>query len=127
MRRIDPPDIVKPASNYAQGIAHPLGAERLVISGQIGVAPDGTIETGMERQMERAWSNLFAVLSAAGFRKTDIVKITVFVTRPDAVATYRTIRDRVLEGHAAAATYLQVAGLAHPDLLVEIEAEAVRS
>jgi enamine deaminase RidA (YjgF/YER057c/UK114 family) len=33
----------------------------------------------------------------------------------------------MLEGHAPAATYLVVAGLASPEMLVEIEAEAVAS
>lgn len=125
-RTFNPDDIVKPASRYVQGVSHSAAAERLVISGQIGIAPDGTIEKGLERQMERTWSNLFAVLTAAGFKKEHIVKISVFMTVPGQVATYRAIRDRMLGDHVCAATYLQVAGLAHPDLLVEIEAEAVK-
>jgi enamine deaminase RidA (YjgF/YER057c/UK114 family) len=40
------------------------------------------------------------------------------------VALYRTLRDQWCGGHAPAATYLVVAGLAHPDFLVEIEAVA---
>jgi enamine deaminase RidA (YjgF/YER057c/UK114 family) len=59
--------------------------------------------------------------------KRDLVKITAFVTRDGATARYREIRDRMLEGHAPAATYLVVAGLASPEMLVEIEAEAVAS
>jgi hypothetical protein len=35
------------------------------------------------------------------------------------------MRDRKLGGHLCAATYLEVAGLASPQFLVEIEAEAV--
>jgi enamine deaminase RidA (YjgF/YER057c/UK114 family) len=46
------------------------------------------------------------------------------VTSPEALAVYRTLRDEWLEGHAPTATYLVVAGLAHPDFLVEIEAIA---
>ena len=60
--------------------------------------------------------------------KTDIVKVTVFVTVPGAetVGIYRKARDQWMEGHAPAATYLVVAGLAHADYLVEIEAVAAR-
>jgi enamine deaminase RidA (YjgF/YER057c/UK114 family) len=126
MKIIKPADIVKPASNYAQGITHAAGGERLVISGQIGVNPDGSIENGLEAQSVRAWSNLFGVLKAAGFEKRHLVKVTVFVTQPGQVAVFRGVRDRVLEGHICASTYLHVAGLASPDFLVEIEGEAVK-
>jgi 2-iminobutanoate/2-iminopropanoate deaminase len=37
---------------------------------------------------------------------------------------YRQIRDRMLQGHAPASTYVIVAGLASPDFLTEIEIEA---
>lgn len=126
MKLINPENIAKPASRYAQGVLHQAASQRLVISGQVGVKPDGSVEQGLEAQIERAWSNLFGVLDAAGFDKRHLVKITIFATVPDAVAASRTIRDRMLDGHVCASTYLQVAGLASPDLLVEIEAEAIK-
>lgn len=126
MKAINPPAVVKPASNYAQAMHHKLGGERLVISGQLGLQPDGTLETGMEKQMERAWMNVFAIMQAAGFAKTDLVKAVVYVTQPGQTALYRAVRDRMLEGHTCANTYLQIAGLAAPEFLVEIEAEAVK-
>lgn len=126
MQRINPDDVAKPASNYAQGVVHEAGAQRLVISGQVGVRPDGSTEQGLEAQTERAWSNLIGVLNAAGFEKRHLVKVTIFVTVSGAVDVSRMVRDRVLDGHVCASTYLQVAGLARPDLLVEIEAEAVK-
>ncbi len=126
MKLINQENIAKPASRYAQGVLHQAAGQRLVISGQVGVKPDGSVEQGLEAQIERAWSNLFGVLDAAGFDKRHLVRITIFATVPDAVAASRTIRDRMLDGHVCASTYLQVAGLASPDLLVEIEAEAIK-
>jgi len=126
MELINPGDIAKPTSKYAQGVLHGAGGQRLVISGQVGVRPDGSIEQGLEAQMERAWGNLFGVLKAAGFEKRHLVKITIFVTQPGVVAISRSVRDRMLDGHVCSSTYLQVAGLASPDYLVEIEAEAVK-
>lgn len=38
---------------------------------------------------------------------------------------YRHIRDRLLEGHAPVAIYVVISELASPELLVEIEAEAI--
>jgi 2-iminobutanoate/2-iminopropanoate deaminase len=125
MQTINPPDIVKPASNYAQGVLHSSGT-RLVISGQVGLAPDGTLESGMAAQMERAWSNVFGILRAAGFDRRQLVKCAIYVTEPGQTALFREVRDRMLDGHLCATTYLQVAGLAAPGFLVEIEAEAVR-
>jgi 2-iminobutanoate/2-iminopropanoate deaminase len=126
MRTINPTSIVKPASNYAQGVVHRTGGERVVVSGQLGLKPDGTLESGIKAQMERAWLNVFGVLAEAGFTKRDLVRCTVYVTEPGQVAVYREVRDRMLEGHTCANTYLQIAGLAAPAFLVEIEAEAVK-
>ena len=126
IRRLDPDGVVKPASNYVQAVVHAAGAERIVISGQLGLRPDGTLEDGMEAQMERAWMNVFAIMAAAGFEKKHLVKATVFVTEPGQVATYRRVRDKMMDGLKAANTYIQVAGLAAPQFLVEIEAEAVK-
>jgi enamine deaminase RidA (YjgF/YER057c/UK114 family) len=125
MKTFNPADIVKPASKYAQGVLHGPIAQRLVVSGQVGLRPDGQLEKGLEAQMERAWSNLFGVLAAAGFERRHLVKATAFVTERGQVAMFRAIRDRMLDGHVCAFTYLEVAGLASPDFLVEIEGEAV--
>jgi 2-iminobutanoate/2-iminopropanoate deaminase len=125
-RIINPADVVKPASNYAQAVVHSAAASRMVVSGQLGVKPDGTPEAGIEAQMRRAWTNVFACLAAGGFTKTDMIRATIYVTLPGQVAVYRRIRDEMLAGHLCANTYLHVAGLAAPEFLVEIEAEAVR-
>jgi 2-iminobutanoate/2-iminopropanoate deaminase len=127
MKTINPDTITKPASAYAQAVLlPPTSGHRLIISGQVGVAPDGRIEVGVKAQLERTWSNLLAVLAASNFEIKHLVKVTTFVTEPGQTALARQIRDSVLQGHLCAATYLQVAGLASPDFLVEIEAEAVK-
>jgi len=127
MKLFNPDTIARPGSKYSHGALLPAGAERLVVAGQVGITPDGQLEAGFEAQSRRAWSNLFAVLAGAGMRKTDLVKVTIFVTQPDVTAAYRTIRDEVMEGHMPPMTYIVCAGLAVPGMLVEIEGEAVRS
>jgi enamine deaminase RidA (YjgF/YER057c/UK114 family) len=67
-----------------------------------------------------------AVLAAAGFKTGDVVKVTVYVTQP-ALQEFRRGREKALAGNAPAATYVQVAGLADPGYMVEIEGEAVKS
>ena len=125
MELLNPDTIAPTASSYSHGALVPAAARRLIVAGQIGLEPDGSLAEGFEAQMERCWLNLFAVLEAAGMSKRNLVKYTVFVTRPDATAAYRAMRERMLEGHAPPATYVVVSGLASPELLVEIEGEAV--
>jgi 2-iminobutanoate/2-iminopropanoate deaminase len=123
---INPPTVVQPASRYAQAVIHGPGT-RLVISGQVGVSPAGAVAPGRAAQNEQAWANILAVLEAARMSVTDLVSIRVYDVAPGDVALYRAVRDQVLGGHLIAATYIVVAGLASPALLVEIEAEAVRA
>ena len=125
MRVLNPPTVAKPASHYAQAIEHGNG-RRLVISGQVGVTPDGTIVDGYEAQARQTWANILAILNAANMTMTDLVSIRVYDVAPGNVAAYRAIRDEVLNGHLIAATYVIVAGLASPNFLIEIEAEAVK-
>ncbi len=125
-KQLNPDTVTKPASNYAQAVTHKAAAERIVISGQIGVTKDGAIVKELGPQMDQAWANLFAILAAGGYKKTDLVRIVIYMTAPADIPLYRATRDRVLEGHSCATTFVQVAGLAHPDLLFEVEGEAVK-
>ena len=125
-RFLNPSTVIAPASRYSQAVEHRLGGRRLVISGQLGLRPDGTLAEGLEAQMEVAWDNLVAILRDAGMGVNDLVKVTVYVTVPGSVGPFRTIRDAKLAGHAPACTYLEIAGLARPEFLVEIEGEAVK-
>lgn len=96
----------------------------LHLSGQVGVAPDGTLAEGAEAQHAQVWRNVLALLEAAGMGPRNLVKITAYVTSAEQVATFRQVRDRLLGGAEPASTLLVVAALANPDWLVEIEAVA---
>lgn len=126
MKAMNPDGVVKPASNYAQCVMHAANAERLVISGQVGVAPDGTIAEGLQAQTEQTFKNLLAVLDGAGFKREHLVKIVAYVTIPGQVGVFREVRERMLGDHLCASTYLEISGLAAPDFLVEVEGEAVK-
>ena len=125
-RLLNPPAVAAPNSQYSHGVEHSLGGRRLVISGQVALRRDGSLAEGIEAQLGQCWDNLIAVLHEAGMEVTNLVKATIFVTVPDAIAASRRIREEKLKGHAPAATFLQVAGLARPDFLAEVEGEAVR-
>lgn len=124
-RFFNPRRIVQPASLYSQGVAHSARARRLVISGQIGVRPDGSVAETLEEQMEVAWDNLIEVLREGGMTVADLVKVTMYATVPGSAGLARRVRQRKLGQAAPAATYLEVAGLAAPEFLFEVDGEAV--
>lgn len=123
-RFFNPETMPKPASNYVQTVEMTAPGRRLIISGQIGVTAEGEMLDGYRAQAEQAWRNVLAALDATGMQITDIVSVRVYDVAPGNVSAYREIRDAYLRGHAPASTYVIVAGLAHPDLLTEIEIEA---
>jgi 2-iminobutanoate/2-iminopropanoate deaminase len=126
-RLFNPTDVCPPFSRYSHGALVEGPSQWLHISGQVGARPDGSLEQGFEAQAKRSWANLLAVLKAGGMGVADLVKVSVFLTRASDIAASRVIRDDALQGAAPASTLLIVAGLAHPDLLVEIEAVAARA
>ncbi len=127
MRIVRSENTYRPPSNYAQGVVHAIGAERILVAGQLGLDPDGLPEDGLEAQMERAWANVLGVMAAGGFQVGTLVRATIYCTVPGQVQLYRKVRDKMLAGHLCACTYLEIAGLTAPEHLVEIEAEAVKA
>ncbi|WP_366658364.1 RidA family protein [Fodinicurvata sp. EGI_FJ10296] len=127
MKRHNPPTISPPLGQYSHGVEVPANARRLYISGQVGVGPDGTIPPDSEAQMEIIWTNIHATLASAGMTAADIVKVTTYITRAEDFAVHPRVRARHLGDNHACATGLLVAGLAKPELLVEIEVVAARA
>ena len=129
LRRHNPPAVHPPLGRYHHATVHPLGGglKRLVMAGQVGIKPDGTLPADLAGQIEQAYDNLLAVLASEGMSANDLVKITYFTTdkSPEALKLSRDIRVRKLGDANPSSTYLVIAGLAGPDLKVEIEGEAV--
>jgi enamine deaminase RidA (YjgF/YER057c/UK114 family) len=82
----------------------------------------------MRGQLEQAFDNLERVLAEGGMELGDVVRLTCYATD---IPAYRQASD-VLRGRLARAgcktafTLLGVTSLAYPELLVELEATAVR-
>lgn len=124
-RAINPRRIAAPPARHSHAIVHQARAHRLVISGQVGRRPDGTVPGDLEEQMLTAWDNIQAILKEAGMIVSDLVKVSVFVTVPASVLVHRAVLERVLGGHAPVVNYMEINALAQPEFLVAIEAEAV--
>jgi 2-iminobutanoate/2-iminopropanoate deaminase len=126
LRRLSPPTVVRPLSRYAQAVAVPAAFRWLSISGQIGMTPDGTLVAGFEAQARQAWAGVVALLEADGMTIEDLVKVTIYLTNAGNLAASRVARDVALGDAEPASTLVIVAGLARPELLIEIEAVAAR-
>jgi 2-iminobutanoate/2-iminopropanoate deaminase len=129
MNRFSNPDTVhQPLGKYSHVVGVPGNSEWLVISGQVGCDRDGNVPAGVREQSELAFQNVLACLEANGMGKGDIVKFTVFLTDARFVGDYRAARTKVIgDDVLPASTLLIVAGLATPEMLVEIEALAAKA
>jgi enamine deaminase RidA (YjgF/YER057c/UK114 family) len=119
------PPAVRAPTGYSHGILIEGADRRLIISGQVGLAPDGGVPTTGEGQIAQAFANLRAVLHANGMGIANIVKTTTFLTDRGLLSAFRAARGAVFADHAPASTLLFVSGLADPRFVVEIEAEAL--
>jgi len=122
--RSNPPTVGQP-TGYTHAVEIKGDARRLIISGQVGMAADGTVPGSGEAQVAQAFANLRAVLIANDMGVENIVKTTVFLTDRDLLAAFRAARGAVFGDNVPASTLLFVAGLADPRFMVEIEAEAI--
>lgn len=122
----NPPSVRAPAGPYSHSVEVAAGGRTLYLAGQTGTRPDGTIPDGIEAQAEAAWTNLVNVLAASGYRMEDVVKLQTFLVRREDRDGYNKVRGKYLGAHRPASTFLLVAGLADPRLLVEIEAVAAK-
>ena len=124
---LNPSTLHEPAGVYTHTVQVPAGARWLVISGQVGVDAEGRLASGIRAQSEQVFRNLLAALHAQGMGKEDLVKTTVYLTDSRFIAEYRAARSSILgDGCAPTSTMVVVAGLASPDMLVEVEAWAAR-
>ena len=112
--------------HYSHAVEVPPGARWLQISGQLPVSPDGTLGDGIEAQSACAWSNLKGVLESAGMSLDDLVKITIYLTKPEDRPGANAYRTKVLGENPPASTGIIITALADPAWLIEIEAVAAR-
>ncbi len=118
------PKAVAASPFYSQGIEVTGSSRTVYVSGQVGVAADGSVGDGIAAQSLQAVANLNAVVAEAGMEPSDIVKLTIYLTDPANVGPFAEAAGPALPADPPATTMLIVQALASPELLVEIEAVA---
>jgi len=122
------PDNLAPPSGYSHVVSIPPG-NLVWTAGQVAMDAHGRVasELGWEDQTRMVFTNVGNALRAAGADWPDVVKLTFFVVDVSALPTIRTVRDEFVDtAHPPTSTLVQVAGLFHPDVLIEVEAVAWR-
>lgn len=97
-----------------------------LVSGQVGVRPDGSRAYGIVDETTVAMQNVVAVLAEGGLTMRDVVSLRVHVTDHDHIAAFVEAASPFLPQVRPASTLLVVESLADPSLVVQIEAIAVR-
>jgi len=126
IRKVNPPGVPKPVAAYSHVAEVPPAHRLLFLAGQIGNRSDGTLAPTFEEQAAQALDNIRAILAAEGAEPRDIVKMTIYAAaRPQNMAAISAKRAEMFKGtEPPPSTWVYVAGLARPDILIEIEAVA---
>ena len=120
------PDGLAGPAGYSHVVTIPSG--RLVwTSGQVAMDSAGQVVGAgdWEAQARAVFENIGRALESAGADWPDVVKLTFFVVGVSELPAVRAVRDEFIDtARPPTSSLVQVAGLIHPDLLLEVEAVA---
>jgi enamine deaminase RidA (YjgF/YER057c/UK114 family) len=128
---ITPKAFGPPLGMYSHGMVA-TGGELVVVAGQVGTTPDGRVPgNDIGSQTRQAFENVRAVLQAAGAGMADVIRLQTFLTRAEDIPGFMKARQDLFPEYFPTAAYppntlLVVSRLVRPDLLVEVEAMAMR-
>jgi 2-iminobutanoate/2-iminopropanoate deaminase len=128
LHRSNPSGVAAPTGRYHHVVAVPAGTSLAFLAGQVGYPPDGgPAPADAAAQARQAFENIATIVRDLGAGPADIAKFTTLVVGPDGLAGFRAARDEVFDawypdGDVPANTLMLVAGLASPEILIEIEA-----
>lgn len=120
-----------PLGMYSHGMIAP-GGEIVVVAGQVGMDERRAVAVGdVGAQTKQALENVRAILEAAGCTMGHVVRLQTFLTHAEDIPGFMTARGEVFPKYFPTGAYppntlLVVSRLVQPELLVEIEAMAVK-
>jgi 2-iminobutanoate/2-iminopropanoate deaminase len=131
MKAIVPKGFGAPLGMYSHGVVAGPG-ELVVVAGQVGMGAAGQVAAGdIVAQTKQAFENVRSVIEAGGCSMRDVVRLQTFLTRAGDIAGFMKARSEIFPAYFPDGVYppntlLVIHQLVRPDLLVEIEAIAVR-
>lgn len=128
---LKPKELGEPLGLYSHGVAAP-GGGLVVVAGQVGINGAGRLAgADVGSQTKQALENIRTVLAAAGCTLRDVIRFQTFLTRAEDIDGFMQARREVFPKYFADGTYppntlLVISRLVRPELLVEIEAMAIK-
>jgi enamine deaminase RidA (YjgF/YER057c/UK114 family) len=126
-----PKELGQPLGMYSHGVVAPAG-EVVLVAGQVGIDGAGRVAgADILSQTKQVLENIRAVLAAAGCSMRDVVRFQTFLTRAEDIDGFMQARREVFPKYFADGAYppntlLVISRLVRPELVVEIEAMAVK-
>lgn len=127
LRPITPGTLRPPFARYSHAVEVSAGARLVLVSGQLGIAPDDTIPDSVEAQTELIFDSIEKILAEARMGLADIVRLNAYVTAREHMAGYMAVRDRRVATPPPASTLMIVTGFTREAFKVEIEVIAAAS
>lgn len=127
----DPPAVKRQRISSGSPWEAPYGYSRAIVVGDTcwvaGTADPSADNLGDAAAQARAVLGIIErALGEAGFALGDVVRTRLYVTDPAAAGPVARVHGEIFGDIRPAATLLVVAALIEPELLVEIEVDAVR-
>jgi 2-iminobutanoate/2-iminopropanoate deaminase len=113
-----------PGGHYSQAVEH---NSLIFISGILPITPAGEklTDATFPEQTEQVLKNLDAILAAAGSERSNVLKVTVFITDMSAWGSVNQVYMQFFGDHKPARSVVPVLPL-HYGLKIELEAVATR-
>jgi 2-iminobutanoate/2-iminopropanoate deaminase len=123
--KLAPAEVFQPPFPYSLGIAA-QGKRAIFVAGQVALDAKGALvgKDDPEAQARQVFTNMKAVLEAAGAKMDDVVKITMIIRNAADFPKIGGVRKEFFKEPYPASTAF-IAPLLNPDWLVEVEAVAV--
>ena len=128
---IVPKSFGPPLGMYSHGMIA-RGGDLVIVAGQVGLNADGRVPgDDVVSQTKQALENVRTVVEAAGCTMRDVVRLQTFLTRPGDIGGFMKAREELFPTYFPDKVYppntlLVVGRLVRPELLVEVEAMAIR-
>jgi reactive intermediate/imine deaminase len=128
-KRFLTPATLSPPFGYSHVVEAPAGTT-VYISGQVPLDAEGQLvgRGDLAAQTRQVFENLTRALEAADATWSDVVKLDYFLRDVDQIGAVRAIRDEYVDtANPPASTLVEVSSLFSPDVLVEIQAIAIKA
>ena len=114
------------ARGYSQAVVT-TGGRTIWLAGQVAVedAAGRSLAGDFDGQVREVFARLGRTLEEAGARLSDMVTMTVFITDARLGDRFTQLRREIFGDDFPASALITVAGLARPEMLVEVQGIAV--